>query len=92
MIHLQDDFSSLLAICILLISLVFLIFQGQTIQMMYGIIAQELKSMRMENSHPQDYLNFYCLGNREEIPKEFSGSSSSLSNNGDSVIKQQVIP
>ncbi|XP_007017919.2 PREDICTED: phospholipase D delta [Theobroma cacao] len=66
-----------------------LFWQGQTIQMMYGIIAQELKSMRMENSHPQDYLNFYCLGNREEIPKEFSGSSSSLSNNGDSVSASQ---
>ena len=56
--------------------------------MMYGIIAQELKSMRIENSHPQDYLNFYCLGNREEVPQDYSWTSSSVSNNGDTVIKQ----
>lgn len=42
-----------------------LIIQGQTIQMMYEIIAQEIKNSNLENSHPQDYLNFYCLGNRE---------------------------
>uniref|UniRef100_A0A1D1XJH3 Phospholipase D n=1 Tax=Anthurium amnicola TaxID=1678845 RepID=A0A1D1XJH3_9ARAE len=42
-----------------------LFWQGQTIKMMYGIIAEELKSMNIENQHPQDYLNFYCLGNRE---------------------------
>ena len=42
--------------------------------MMYGIIARELKYMHLEDSHPQDYLNFYCLGNgkREELPKEVS--------------------
>ncbi|RWV91760.1 hypothetical protein GW17_00045925, partial [Ensete ventricosum] len=43
---------------------------GQTIQMMYEIVAQALKSMNLENAHPQDYLNFYCLGNREEAPKD----------------------
>jgi phospholipase D1/2 len=37
-------------------------------QMMYKVIAKELKSMNLENSHPQDYLNFYCLGNREQVP------------------------
>ncbi|GAB2243586.1 hypothetical protein Droror1_Dr00023714 [Drosera rotundifolia] len=42
-----------------------LFWQAQTMQMMYTIIARELKSMNMENAHPQDYLNFYCLGNRE---------------------------
>ncbi|XWS25956.1 hypothetical protein CRYUN_Cryun27aG0111900 [Craigia yunnanensis] len=64
-----------------------LFWQGQTIQMMYGIIAQELKAMRIENSHPHDYLNFYCLGNREEVPKDYSGSSSS--DNGDTVSASQ---
>uniref|UniRef100_A0A7N2RDQ2 phospholipase D n=1 Tax=Quercus lobata TaxID=97700 RepID=A0A7N2RDQ2_QUELO len=49
-----------------------LFWQGQTMQMMYDIIAQELKSINIENSHPEDYLNFYCLGNREELPKEVS--------------------
>ncbi|CAL9189346.1 unnamed protein product [Musa hybrid cultivar] len=47
-----------------------LFWQGQTIQMMYEIVAQELKSMNLENAHPQDYLNFYCLGNREETPAD----------------------
>ncbi|XP_008806154.1 phospholipase D delta [Phoenix dactylifera] len=51
-----------------------LFWQGQTIQMMYEIIGQELKSMNVENAHPQDYLNFYCLGNREELPKGDSPS------------------
>ena len=41
-------------------------------QMMYDIIAQELKSLQLKDAHPQDYLNFYCLGNREEPLKEVS--------------------
>lgn len=39
--------------------------QSQTMQMMYQVIARELKSMQLVDSHPLDYLNFYCLGNRE---------------------------
>ncbi|KAG5534526.1 hypothetical protein RHGRI_022598 [Rhododendron griersonianum] len=31
---------------------------------------QELKSMQLADSHLQDYLNFYCLGKREEMPEE----------------------
>ncbi|CAK7346107.1 unnamed protein product [Dovyalis caffra] len=50
-----------------------LFWQSQTMQMMYEVIAKELKSMNLENSHPQDYLNFFCLGNREEV----SGSNNS---------------
>lgn len=56
-------------------TIIFCFVQGQTMEMMYEIIAQELKSMHLENSHPQDYLNFYCLGNREELPPEVSSSS-----------------
>ena len=48
-------------------------------QMMYDIIAQELQSMQLEDAHPQDYLNFYCLGNREEPPKEVSSSNTQAS-------------
>ncbi|GJM99412.1 hypothetical protein PR202_ga16507 [Eleusine coracana subsp. coracana] len=40
--------------------------QAQTMEMMYRIIAEELKAMNIEDAHPQDYLNFFCLGNREE--------------------------
>ncbi|KAL9245596.1 hypothetical protein vseg_019227 [Gypsophila vaccaria] len=45
-----------------------LYWQGQTMQSMYDIVARELKTMQMD-SNPQDYLNFYCLGNREELPE-----------------------
>ena len=51
-------------------------------QMMYDIISQELKSINIENSHPEDYLNFYCLGNREELPKEVSVPPDQSSQNG----------
>lgn len=61
--------------------------QSQTIQMMYQVIATELKSMQILDSHPQDYLNFYCLGNREEIP----GSIAQSSGNGDKVIGNFLI-
>ncbi|XP_043714524.1 phospholipase D delta-like [Telopea speciosissima] len=58
-----------------------LFWQSQTMQMMYEIIAQQLQDMHLENSHPQDYLNFYCLGNQE--PDGTSRPSSQPSTNGD---------
>eukprot|EP00268_Persea_americana_P000033 TRINITY_DN10013_c0_g1_i20.p1 TRINITY_DN10013_c0_g1~~TRINITY_DN10013_c0_g1_i20.p1 ORF type:complete len:228 (-),score=33.49 TRINITY_DN10013_c0_g1_i20:465-1148(-) len=40
--------------------------QGQTMEMMYGIIAKALEKAGLSDDyHPQDYLNFYCLGKRE---------------------------
>ncbi|MCD9638808.1 hypothetical protein HAX54_022964 [Datura stramonium] len=43
-----------------------LFWQGQTMAMMYKIIAQALENAGISQFfHPQDYLNFYCLGNRE---------------------------
>ncbi|XP_057530323.1 phospholipase D delta isoform X1 [Amaranthus tricolor] len=47
-----------------------LYWQGQTMEMMYGIVARELKTLQLTDFHPQDYLNFYCLGKREELPEE----------------------
>ncbi|KAF2614331.1 hypothetical protein F2Q70_00013060 [Brassica cretica] len=44
-----------------------LYWQSQTMQMMYDVIARELKSVQ-SNAHPLDYLNFYCLGKREQFP------------------------
>ena len=44
-------------------------------QMMYEVVARELKSMQLDDVHPQDYLNFYCLGNREVFNEEASGSN-----------------
>ncbi|KAK4261703.1 hypothetical protein QN277_004663 [Acacia crassicarpa] len=52
-----------------------LFWQSQTMQMMYDVVARELKSMELVDLHPQDYLNFYCLGNREEFHEENSSSN-----------------
>jgi len=43
---------------------------------MYNVVAKELKSMQLSDVRPQDYLNFYCLGNREHFNEESSGSNS----------------
>ncbi|XP_050241649.1 phospholipase D delta-like isoform X3 [Quercus robur] len=52
-----------------------LFWQGQTMQMMYDIVAQELDIMQLVDSNPLDYLNFYCLGNREDISEERLGDN-----------------
>jgi phospholipase D1/2 len=45
-----------------------LYFQTQTMKMMYGVIADALKDVgKLGERHPRDYLNFYCLGNRETM-------------------------
>lgn len=44
-------------------------------QMMYKIVAQELKSMQLLDFHPQDYLNFYCLGKKEASSEELSSAN-----------------
>lgn len=45
-----------------------LFWQGQTMAMMYKIIANALEEAGLaEVYHPQDYLNFYCLGKREAL-------------------------
>ncbi|KAK1406642.1 hypothetical protein QVD17_42131 [Tagetes erecta] len=62
-----------------------LFWQGQTMQMMYDLIAKELKASGLVDSHPQDYLNFYCLGNREPYDEEESTSSRNSSSRGGSV-------
>lgn len=43
-------------------------------QTMYTIVAREIKAMQLD-AHPQDYLNFYCLGKREELPPGMPQSS-----------------
>lgn len=42
-------------------------------QMMYNVVAQAIKSMQLD-AHPQDYLNFYCLGKREDVPFKMNAS------------------
>lgn len=51
-----------------------LYWQSQSMQTMYTIIAREIKAMQID-AHPQDYLNFYCLGKREQLPPEMTQSS-----------------
>ncbi|GKU89251.1 hypothetical protein SLEP1_g3415 [Rubroshorea leprosula] len=60
-----------------------LFWQYQTMQMMYTIIAKELREMNRLDSHPLDFLNFYCLGKRESIHEE------KLAINGDKVYDSQ---
>ncbi|KAL1569779.1 phospholipase D [Salvia divinorum] len=58
-----------------------LFWQGQTMQMMYQVIAKEIKSMKLK-SHPLDYLNFYCIGKREQITgpgAQVSGDAAKIS-------------
>lgn len=49
-------------------------------QMMFEIIADALQSTGDKDRHPCDYLNFYCLGNREEPSKELSPPNDQTSN------------
>ncbi|KAH7848168.1 hypothetical protein Vadar_034588 [Vaccinium darrowii] len=43
-----------------------LFWQYNTMQMMYEVIYKALEEEGLENNYePQDYLNFFCLGNRE---------------------------
>lgn len=44
-------------------------------QAMYEVVARELKTMQITDLNPQDYLNFYCLGNREEISEDMLNES-----------------
>ncbi|WCJ23124.1 phospholipase D beta 1 [Euphorbia peplus] len=45
-----------------------LFWQHKTMQMMYETIYKALVEVGLENAYsPQDYLNFFCLGNREAI-------------------------
>lgn len=44
-------------------------------EMMYKIIADELKAMDIKDMQLEDYLNFFCLGNREEPPSNGSPES-----------------
>ncbi|CAL9128086.1 unnamed protein product [Musa textilis] len=48
-----------------------LFWQGQTMSMMYKVVGDALKEEGLsESHHPQDYLNFYCLGKCEPVLKE----------------------
>ncbi|KAK7815159.1 phospholipase d gamma 1 [Quercus suber] len=53
-----------------------LYWQHKTMQMMYEMIYNALKEVGLENKYePQDYLNFFCLGNREAPDTEDSSGA-----------------
>jgi phospholipase D1/2 len=54
-----------------------LFWQNQTMEMMYRVVAAAMEGK--EGGHPQDYLNFYCLDNRE--PAE-DGAAAATAING----------
>ncbi|KAF9587186.1 hypothetical protein IFM89_039626 [Coptis chinensis] len=67
-----------------------LFWQGQTMEMMYKIIAQALAEAGLSNEiHPQDYLNFYCLGKREAGSNEGSLETNKASDGTGSLQKLQ---
>lgn len=50
-------------------------------QMMYEMIYKALQEVGLENQyHPQDYLNFFCLGNREDGIDESNGGTRPAAN------------
>ncbi|XP_004300742.1 PREDICTED: phospholipase D gamma 1-like isoform X2 [Fragaria vesca subsp. vesca] len=65
-----------------------LLWQHKTMQMMYEMIYKALKEVGLENKYcPQDYLNFFCLGNREKP----GGEDTSASNNSSAAITPEVL-
>lgn len=60
--------------------------------MMYRIIAQALeKSGQSEKYHPQDYLNFYCLGKREPLPSPIKKSSAGHNADSSGLVSSFII-
>ncbi|EXB93484.1 Phospholipase D delta [Morus notabilis] len=58
-----------------------LFWQGQTMAMMYHVVAEAIKKEGLSDEyHPQDYLNFFCLGKREASSSHQTCSSSSHTN------------
>jgi phospholipase D1/2 len=59
-------------------------------QMMYEMIYKALKEVGLENQYePQDYLNFFCLGNREAPDRE---DNFEAKNSTSAKITPQVFP
>uniref|UniRef100_I1PH77 Phospholipase D n=1 Tax=Oryza glaberrima TaxID=4538 RepID=I1PH77_ORYGL len=67
-----------------------LFWQGQTMSMMYKIIADALRMQGLVEAHPQDYLNFYCLGKREVAAGD-SMSQTSLCNDNSTLRSAQKL-
>ncbi|KAK4740976.1 hypothetical protein SAY87_024564 [Trapa incisa] len=67
-----------------------LFWQGQTMSMMYQIIAQALEKAGLSGQYsPQDYLNFFCLGKREPLPAESCANISSSTESSTAALVQK---
>ena len=56
--------------------------QGQTMAMMYHVVAQAIETAGLSDQyHPQDYLNFFCLGKREAALTSESSSHNQTTEN-----------
>ncbi|XP_057516724.1 phospholipase D gamma 1-like [Amaranthus tricolor] len=65
-----------------------LYWQYKTMQMMYKIIYKALEEKGVENNYePQDFLNFFCLGNRELDENSYSVPSGSV-NSAQALLKR----
>ncbi|KAK6162427.1 hypothetical protein DH2020_002268 [Rehmannia glutinosa] len=59
-----------------------LFWQHKTMQMMYETIYKALVEVGLEDAYsPQDYLNFYCLGNREALDANDLSDAQPAANN-----------
>ncbi|CAN6300351.1 unnamed protein product [Urochloa humidicola] len=59
-----------------------LYWQNKTMQMMYETIYRALKEAGLDDIYePQDYLNFFCLGNREVADSTSTSNASNSANN-----------
>ncbi|XP_057977595.1 phospholipase D beta 1-like [Malania oleifera] len=68
-----------------------LFWQNKTMQMMYETIYKALEEAGLENKYePQDYLNFFCLGNREAADRDVSSdvSNSTAANTPQALTKK----
>ncbi|RLN17351.1 phospholipase D delta-like [Panicum miliaceum] len=66
-----------------------LFWQGQTMSMMYKIVADALQSQGLLDAHPQDYLNFYCLGRRELADGDISSPKTLCNDNSPPHVAQK---
>lgn len=59
-----------------------LFWQGQTMAMMYHVVAEAIMNAGLSDQyHPQDYLNFFCLGKREASTSESSSHTNQPNEN-----------
>ncbi|XP_052192691.1 phospholipase D beta 2-like [Diospyros lotus] len=67
-----------------------LFWQHKTMQMMYATIYKALVEVGLENAFtPQDYLNFFCLGNREVENSKSSNTEISSATNTPQALSQK---